>query len=204
MTLTEEVAKIKLEYLRNEIEHKAIYRCRPGETIPGKIANTRYIWQFYLRRCLYDPRFVFTAAELLVDRLPSRYFQVAACEDAGVTLGLAMASILGTPMLSVKKERKVYGLYNFTEGPIVGLPILLVDDLAGSHDTLRKASRTLQLFNLPVAKEYVTLINKTQGTHDSYLKDRELINLFTCDDFAMTWDAYLAKYQREPRFGQHY
>jgi orotate phosphoribosyltransferase len=198
------VRGIKREYLRDAIEHKAIYRCKPGTTIPGKIANTKYIWQFYLRRCLYDPKFVITAAELLCEQLSDTNVQVGACEDAGVTLGMAMSQVLGRPMISIKKERKVYGLHNWSEGPVLDLPILLVDDLAGSQTTLRRSKEILTAFNIPVAQEYACLINKTQGTHDAYLNGYRLISLFTCDDFAMSWDEYIQKHKREPKFGSHF
>ena len=194
----------QLEYMRKEIEQRAVYRCKPGTSIPGKAPNKTYGWQFYLRRVMFDPRFIMTAASILVDRLPDRHVQIGACEDAGVPLGLAMASILGTPMLSIKKSRKVYGLLNFTEGRALGLPILLVDDLAGSQNTLRNAEKLLTAFGLPVAKQYVTLINKTRGTHDAYLNERQLISLFNCDDFAMSWKEYVEKFGREPDFGAYY
>ena len=196
----------KLEYLRKEIEDNAIYRVAPnGNRLPAKQPNLTYTWQFYLRRCMFDPKFIATAAELLVEKLPSTDIQIAACEDAGVPLGAAMAAVLGTPMISVKKTRKVYGLLNFTEGKITGKPILLVDDLAGSQGTLKVAAKTLEAFNLIVAKQYATLIDKTQGTHpESYLPDRQLISLFTCNDFALPWSAYVEKYGRNPDFGLHY
>jgi len=194
----------KLEYLRSEIDHKAIYRCRPGETLPAKQPNYRYTWQFYLRRVLFDPDFVITAAEMLVDILPSRDVQIGACEDAGVPLGLALAAQLGSPMITIKKSRKAYGLLNFTEGRFTGKPILLVDDLAGSQTTLRTAARTLMAFNIPVAAHYVTLLNKTKESHDAYLKNKHLISLFTCEDFALTWEDYCLRYGREPDFGAYY
>ena len=196
----------KWEYLRNEIEHRAVYRVAPnGRKIPGKKPNTSYGWQIYLRRCMFDPKFVFTAAELLVNKLPDKNVQIGACEDAGVPLGLAMATILGTPMISLKKARKVYGLLNFTEGRTTGQPILLVDDVAGSQNTLKTAAKTLEAFNLPLADQYCTLINKTQATHpDAYVKQKELISLFTCEDFAMGWKAYVEKFKREPDFGPYY
>lgn len=196
----------KWEYLRNEIEHNAVYRVAPnGRRIPGKAANTYYTWQIYLRRCMFDPKFVLTAAELLVDKLPDKNVQIGACEDAGVPLGLAMATILGTPMISLKKARKVYGLLNFTEGKATGKPILLVDDVAGSQNTLKAAARTLTAFNLPVADQYVALINKTVATHpENYVKQKELISLFTCEDFAMSWNDYVKKFNREPDFGPYY
>ena len=196
----------RMEYLRNEIEHNAVYRVAPGgRSIPGKAPGTYYTWQIYLRRCMFDPKFVFTAAELLVERLPDRNVQIGACEDAGVPLGLAMASILGTPMISVKKARKVYGLLNFTEGRVTGQPILLVDDVAGSQATLKNCVRILQAFKLPVADQYVTLMNKTIATHpENYVGGKELISLFTLDDFAMSWTDYVKKFKCEPQFGPHY
>ena len=204
--LNQAMYDMKYEYLRNEIEHRAVYRVAPGgHKIPGKRPNASYSWQIYLRRCMFDPKFVFTAAELLVAKLPTTDVQIGACEDAGVPLGLAMATILGTPMISLKKTRKVYGLLNFTEGRATGKPILLVDDLAGSQNTLKTCVKTLEAFNLPVADQYATLINKTESAHPSaYLNNKELISLFTCDDFAMSWTAYVKKFKRDPDFGAYY
>jgi hypothetical protein len=199
-----EQAAEKIRYLQHEIEHKAIYRCRPGQFIPAKQANSSYSWQFYLRRVLFDPKFVMTAAELLVDMLPEKDVQFCACEDAGVPLGLAMSSIIERPLLTVKKTRKSYGLLNFTEGPYIAKPIVLVDDLAGSQTTLRTAASTLTAFNLPLSKFYVTLLNKTRDSHDAYLKNKGLISLFTCEDFALTWDEYRSRYQQDPAFGAYF
>jgi hypothetical protein len=48
-------------------------------------------------------------------------------------------------------------------------------------------------------------VNKTQGTHaENYLGDSKLVSLFTCEDFAMSWAAYLEKYNRDPAFGPTY
>jgi len=195
----------KLEYLRNEIEHKGIFRVRPeGRKLPSKSLEGLYTWQFYLRRCMFDPTFISIAAELLLKKLPSQDIQIAACEDAGVPLGIAMSNMLGTPMLSVKKSPKTYGLLNFTEGTLTGKPLLLVDDLAGSQNTLRSADSRLTAAGLTTADFYVALVNKTQHTHDAYLPDKQLISLLTCDDFAMSWGEYVKKYGREPDFGKFY
>ena len=194
----------KLEYLRNEIEHRGIYRCEPGTRIPAKAKDKYYTWQFYLRRCMYDPKFTAAAADLLVELLSNRDVQVGACEDAGVVLGMAIAERLGNPMFSIKKKPKAYGLMNRLEGPITGEPILLVDDLAGSQVTLRSSRQMLTTLGLTVADEYVTLINKTTGTHDAYLDDMNLISLFTCDDFKLTWADYVAEYNTKPMFGLCY
>jgi len=194
------------EFLRSEVEHKGIFRVPPnGRNLPAKAPNKSYSWQFYLRRCLFDPKFVLGSAELLVGMLPDKNIQIGACEDAGVPLGLAMSAILGTPMISVKKTRKVYGLLNFTEGVATGKPIVLVDDLAGSQDTLKKSVNILHAFGLPTADFYVALVNKTQGTHkNNYVGEKELISLFTCDDFAMSWAEYVDKFNKKPEFGAYF
>jgi len=194
----------KKEYLRNEIEHRGIYRCEPGTRIPAKAKDKYYTWQFYLRRCMYDPKFINAAADELVTLLTTPAVQVGACEDAGVVLGMAIADRLGTPMFSIKKQPKAYGLQNRLEGRIIGLPVLLVDDLAGSQVTLRSSRQMLTNMGLPIAKEYVTLINKTTGTHDAYLDDMKLVSLFTCDDFKLTWADYVAEYNTKPDFGLCY
>lgn len=193
----------KLEYLRMSIEHNGIYRCKPGECIPGKAPASAYTWQFYLRRCLFDPLFVFTAAELLIKGLKDTDVQIGACEDAGVPLGLAMSMVLGRPMISIKKSRKAYGLANFTEGQVIGRPVVLVDDLAGSQTTLQQARTTLRAFNIPIAGEYAVLVDKTKATHQTYLRDMALLTLFTCEDFALTWDEYENAYGQPPVFDSY-
>ncbi len=192
------------EYLRTEIEHRGIYRCEPGTRIPAKAKDKYYTWQFYLRRCMYDPKFTNAAADLLVLLLSSHDVQVGACEDAGIVLGMAIAERLGTPMFSIKKQPKAYGLQNKLEGRLTGQPVLLVDDLAGSQATLRSSRQMLTMMNVTMATEYVTLINKTTGTHDAYLDDMKLISLFSCDDFKLTWADYVTEYNKRPEFGLCY
>jgi orotate phosphoribosyltransferase len=192
----------KWQYLRAEIEHKGIYRTS-GRMIPAKAPNLGYTWQFYLRRCLFNPMFALTAAELLVAELPDKDIQIAACEDAGVPLGLAMAAVLGSPMLSVKKERKPYGLLNFTEGRVTGKPLLLVDDLAGSQRTLMNAMGVLNAFKLPIANEYVALVNKSEHP-TNLIEGKQLLCLFTSNEFSLTWQEYVDKYNQEPDFGRAY
>jgi orotate phosphoribosyltransferase len=195
----------KREYLRTEIEHRGIYRCEPGTYIPSKAMAKFYTWQFYLRRCLYDSKFTDSAADMLVELLSNRDVQVGACEDAGVVLGMAIAARLGTPMFSIKKTPKAYGLQNKLEGRLTGQPVLLVDDLAGSQATLRSSRQMLTMMNITVANEYVTLINKTTGTHaDAYPDGMRLVSLFTCDDFKLTWADYVTEYNKKPEFGVCY
>lgn len=198
--------EVKFEYLRSEIDHKAIYRVAPnGRKLLAKGPGAYYTWQIYLRRCMFDPKFVYTAADLLLKEMPEGRFQFAAVEDAGVALAQALGTLSGRPWISVKKQRKAYGLHNWTEGRVTGDPLVLVDDLAGSQASLRTARSVLQAFKLEVAPYYAAIINKTQGTHQTnYLNDFKLISLFECEDFAMSWNAYRDRYRCDPDFGPHY
>lgn len=195
---------LRREYLRRRIDHHGIYRVAPGaQRLLGKAPGTYYTWQFYLRRCLYDPVFVTAAAQCLVEQLPTTQVQFAGVEDAGVVLAAALGAATGTPWLTVKKQRKVYGLHNWTEGTPTGLPIVLVDDLAGSQRSLKTAAQTCTALGLQLADFYVTLVNKTANGHSSsYLENTRLISLFTCADFAMTWQDYTAAYGQPPEFGR--
>ena len=198
--------ELKRDYLKNKIEHSGIYRVKPGTiNLIGKAPNTYYTWQLYLRRCLFEPKFVYTAADLLLSQLPNVPRQFAAVEDAGLPLAQALATLSGSNWISVKKQRKQYGLLNWTEGVVNGAPLVLVDDLAGSQASLKNARYVLEAFKLNVAPYYMTLMNKTKGTHHSnYLDDIKLVSLFTCDDFAMSWQEYIDRYRCEPDFGRIY
>jgi orotate phosphoribosyltransferase len=188
------------ETLRLKIDHQGIYRCLPGSHLPGKAPGAQYSWQFYLRRVMYDPVFIGNAAQLLADQLDLKGKQLGACEDAGVPIACAISLLTGTPMLSIKKTRKAYGLLNYIEGPITGDPVILIDDLAGSQKSLMNAQSILNAFKIPVASQYATLVNKTVGTHNTYLKG-DLKSLFTCEDFNLSYESYYKCYGRAPEFG---
>lgn len=195
----------RLEYCRDHIDRNSIYRCVPGQFIPGKAPNTKYTWQFYLRRSMFDPQFMKYAVELLIEKLgPLENVQFGACEDAGVPLAQALSLKTNIPMFTIKKDRKKYGLLNFTEGIIYDKPVILVDDLAGSQKTFRDAKVLLQAFGLHCDSRYVALVNKTQGTHQTYLEGMRLVHLFTCEDFHMSYQVFTHKYGIEPSFKRQF
>lgn len=204
--MTADERTLRREYLRRCIDQRGIYRVRPTEPrLLGKAPGTVYSWQFYLRRCLFDPVFLTACVHELAASIPTAEVQFAGVEDAGVVLAAALGHHYRQPWLSVKKQRKVYGLHNWLEGRITGLPIVLVDDLAGSQRSLKTAAQTLTALRLPLADFYVTVVNKTRGTHAAnYLEDHRLISVFNCDDFALTYDEYCAEYGVEPNFGPVY
>lgn len=193
-----------MEELKHAIEHHGIYRCGPHQlfpALPGKSPNAWYQWQFYLRRVLLNPRHSRTAAKHLLDGFDVSNVQFAACEDAGVPLGYALADLTGLNLFTIKKTRKAYGLLNFTEGLVEDRPVILVDDVAGSTSTLKKAQALLKHFNLPTIA-YFTLVNKNVSGHSEAYLDVPMVSCFTAEQFALTYDEYVHAYGREPAFGR--
>jgi orotate phosphoribosyltransferase len=196
------MAADEFERCRLEIEHRGIYRCPPGASIPAKFGGQPYHWCFYLRRCLFDQAFVTSVARQLLERQSLDGYQIGACEAAGVPIAIALAQASGRPMFTVKKEPKAYALRNRTEGRIADMPVVLVDDLAGSQSTLRIAERFLTTSGLEVAPFYMAIVHKTQHTHTGNLLQRRLVSLYDCGHFTLHWQVYAAKHGRDPDFGR--
>jgi orotate phosphoribosyltransferase len=201
-------------YCRDFIEHSGIYRCKPGDNLPAKNPTKRYTWQFYLRRCLFDAKFANAIGTLLWERIADKEpFQLGACEAAGVPVATAIQVLAfqngrEIPIISIKKERKAYGLLNWTEGPLnTSLPVLLVDDLAASQQTLKKAAQLILDNKLKLHKNYICIVDKRgpncEGHSDAYIPNLELISLFNTGDFSLGWYEYRTKYDRESMFGPY-
>lgn len=193
-----------MEALREAIEHNAIYRVAPGgQSLPGKAPNAWYKWQFYLRRVLLNPSLCSIAAQHLAQQLRNTVdltnCQLAACEDAGVLIGYALAQETGLNLFTVKKSRKSYGLLNFTEGIVQDKPVILVDDVAGSTSTLKSAQRLLKHFNVPTVA-YAVVINKDVAVHTSAYLDVPLVSCFDASMFNLTWQQYVDAHGKPPSY----
>jgi orotate phosphoribosyltransferase len=113
---------------------------------------------------------------------------------------------LDIPIFTIKKEPKAYGLRNWIEGPVaVNLPVLLVDDLAGSQSTLLNAQDLVARAGLQLHDRYFCLVDKRGKKvepHPVYLPNAKLLTLFSSDDFHLSWSSYVDKYGKDPSFGK--
>lgn len=204
----------KLEYCRLHINDCSIYRVTPGNTpLPGKAPGTHYTWQFYLRRSLFDPTVARYIGDLFWDMYEGIFrqspFQIGACEDAGVPVACAiqagaMARNIKINVFTVKKSAKAYGLMNMTEGiPMPELPVMLVDDLAGSQQTLKNAYRLLcEIYNMKIYKDHFVIVDKDIGTHrQAYMTESECVSLFRASDFDLNYNDYVESTGYYPQFG---
>jgi outer membrane protein assembly factor BamB/orotate phosphoribosyltransferase len=136
------------ELLFSAIHERGILRGNQQRLIAPDGASNR--WLIDIRRLLMEPRFLDAAAELFweeCDRfLP---FQVGAIETAGIPLLSAIlmkSASRGTPVngFVVKKERKTYGTGEAINGELTDAPILFVDDILNSGNSLEKARSVLE------------------------------------------------------------
>jgi orotate phosphoribosyltransferase len=102
---------------------------------------------------------------------------------------------------SIRKERKNYGLFNIIEGNVKkNVPILLMDDLCNSTQSLQKAFHIVisELKETPFPATF-TIVNKTKDNSNEKLVPEFLrsLSLFNLTDFNMSYDDYIqAKAER--------
>ena len=161
LELKEKLHSAAVKYFAENAIHKVL----PGQPkLLGKAPGSRYSWQIYARKALFNPEFSeimsILALDLIAREVGHFNFQMAGLETAAVPVMCSIqahARVRGVNInvVSVRKNRKDYGLYNWIEGSLNNKPVLLVDDICNSTESLRTAMNVL-------AKEYNT--NFISGT----------------------------------------
>ena len=172
-----------------------------NNVMPGKIPGTIYTWIFYLRRGLFNHEFLSAVSQMFFYKIEKEIghfnFQIAGLETASTPM-LAAFPIIGRMFeknlnsFSIRKERKEYGLRNWVEGIPNNLPVLLIDDLCNSSNSLYLAKNILENEKLPILNKAFVLVNKTNhidNNTDKYIdSDMEMISLFNLSDFGLYYD----------------
>jgi orotate phosphoribosyltransferase len=196
------------QWLRAYIEYNCIYRVPyDEEPLPGKEPDVRYTWQFYLRRGLFNNRFLGTVGSLFWEQFKDLYaeepFQIMGLETGSTPLivGIVMtAPFYGIDVnaVSIRAERKKYGLKNRFEGVInYHLPVMIVDDMCNSKTTLLRAMKYCVDEGLHIYKYGFAIVNKdvdgTHSDHDKYIGEGyEIKSLFNISEFILDHEDYLA------------
>lgn len=206
MILTSDDYNAKWLFVRNYINEFCIYRVKPGEPkLPGKLPNTWYAWQFYMRRGLFNAEFLSAISEMFLHKvyedLQTFDFQITGLETASTPL------LAGIPLIaakhgidinafSIRKNRKEYGLLNWIEGRVNEKPIMLIDDLCSSTASLRTAHSILTKLNLTKILDRAfcivnkkNVLNRNEPATDIYLtKQIKIFYLYSLDDFNLTYN----------------
>ena len=207
MTFTEDEINEMRTYLFNFINDNCIERRPPGDrnfvlmTHDGNL----YDWQFYLRRMLFNSRYLTYTGMLFWTRYADEFkqypFQIAGLETGSTPLivGLAMTAPsfgVNVNAFSIRKDRKRYGLYNRMEGIVTNDPIMLVDDMCNSKNTMLIAKRYCEEEELPIYHKAFSVVNKNILETDSKNYDKhigpslQVDSLFYIDEFDLSYIQY--------------
>jgi orotate phosphoribosyltransferase len=217
MILSYEQRQQHWDWCREYIDRECIYRVDDSHPpIPDKVGGT-YVWQFYLRRAMFNPHFAHRIGLLFWDHFLPIYeqqpFQVAACEPSGPPIGSAIqaaATRLDLPLnlFLVRREHKSFGTDNWFDGRVLPeLPVLIVDDIAASSPFMLNASVRIQVkLGLPLHRNYFTVLNKVgrgfrkQAQHTENYLDGQLISLFTVNNFCCDVEQFRDRYGEGPKW----
>jgi orotate phosphoribosyltransferase len=206
------------EWCREFIDRQAIWRATPEQPgIPGKAKGSTYTWQFYLRRATFNPKFAARLGALFWEHFLASHqrqpFQICACHPSGPPIAMAIVAAAQPLGISVnaflaRREPKSFGFDNWFDGRVeLGLPVLLVDDLAASAPFLLRAAARVQFkLGLPLHRSYFTIVNKVgrgfskQAQHTENLLDNQLISLFNMNNFARTVEDFKQRYGEAPKW----
>jgi orotate phosphoribosyltransferase len=157
---------------------------------PSGRANT---WLIDMRRVLTNAQLLDAAADLFWELIgPDEPFQVGGMETASIPL---VAAILvksvarGKPIngFIVRKERKTHGAGNTIEGRLTDEPIIIVDDILNSGQSMEKTRAILEAYGRDIAQVFV-LIDYQSGRGLAWLGDNGLKAkaLFTLRDLGLS------------------
>lgn len=208
MYVTDEIYEKSFDACQKYINDVCIWRSKNGEKIPSKAPGHYYSWQFYLRRGFFNVSFMNTFTNLFVYHIEREVghfdFQITGMETGATPLVSALTIFCKGKFnieingFSVRKERKQYGLRNHIEGIIApNTPILIVDDMCNSAQTVSKCYDVIQKLGHPLLDVVFTAVNKTNSfdeqkmKNDKYFQNLGIENVkfiapFTLDDFNLT------------------
>lgn len=191
------------EWVKDFIDKHCLYRVPKGHPpLVGKAPNTFYTWQFYLRRGLFNHEFLYKTSKMFLHLCEKEFgsfqFQICGMETASTPMlaGIPLVAReygLDINAFSVRKNRKDYGLRNWFEGRINDKPIMMIDDLCNSTESLGKTLEILlrnNLFN--VLDRSFAIVNKVKkedaGVDNDHALPEEIkvLYFYSLDDFDLT------------------
>ncbi len=149
------------EVVSSAIRERAIVRGENQRLISPKGGNNS--WLIDMRRLFMDAKLLDTIAELFwekcADAMP---FQVGGMEVAAIPLVSAIlirAVARGTPVngFIVRKERKTHGTGGLIEGTLTDAPIVIVDDILNSGNSMEKVRVVLEAEKKTIGLAFVLI-----------------------------------------------
>ncbi|CAB5221371.1 PyrE Orotate phosphoribosyltransferase [uncultured Caudovirales phage] len=210
MNITEQEHNQMYDSLRDYINEVCIIRRPTGNkdfVLKSTVAGQNYEWQFYMRRGLMNPMFLRYVSLLFWEKYAEQWhkekFQIAGLETGSTPLivGLALHAHLfdvDISAFSIRKDRKKYGMLNRFEGLVeLNTPVMLVDDLCNSKNTLQIAKKYCEEEGHTLYHTAFTVVNKNilptdSSSYDKYIgSELKVDSLFHHDDFELMYEDYI-------------
>lgn len=149
-------------------------------------------WLFDFRALILQPHWMNRYAEIFWERYATKYpFQVGGMETAGIPLvaAIVMKGVeRGTPVngFFIRKSRKRQGLLKTIEGTLTDDPIIFVDDLVNSGQTLNRQMDILSSAGKKMTDAFVLLAFRDRSAYPfADAHGVTLASLFTLTDFSI-------------------
>lgn len=177
--------------LKQAIREYVLKRREDGVHIISKEAEgATSEWLFDFRALMLQPKWLNRYAEIFWERYESQYpFQAAGMETAGIALvaAIVMKGVeRGTPVngFFIRKSRKRQGLMKMIEGTVTNDPIILVDDLINSGQTINKQIEIISSIGKITSDVFILLRYRDHGAYQ-FINEKKIIlsSLFTLEDF---------------------
>lgn len=189
---TRTTANSAYEDFRTAIAQFALVRAQDAVIVASERTGARDQWIFDFRAFILQPTWLDRYAEIFWEQYGSRLpFQVGGLETAGIPLvaAIVMKSVeRGTPVngFYLRKSRKRQGLMKNLEGTLTDEPIVFVDDLINSGQSMNKQIDILTGQGKTVSEAFVLLAFREKSAYDFFEKKKVAVSsLFTLTDFGI-------------------
>lgn len=176
------------QFILNGIVNRCIEETKMGDFMYGATPGSRYVWQYYMSRILYDRYYQYDIArefhKLVFNNVGHWNFQIAGQDNSSIPLLASLPILLDNyydveiNAFMIRRKRKSFGIHNWTEGLYNDKPVLLIDDLCNSTNGYLHGYRVCKnVLGLEVMPYIFAVVNKhgpkkwqEQAEKDKYLK----------------------------------
>jgi len=204
MILKEDEVQSMWDWARHFINYNCIWRAdEKTPKIPGKEEGSWLTWDLHLKNCLLNAEFSSVISQLMLHKIYEEYgsfdFQLAGMQAGSLPLLTSIPLVakqngIDVNSFSIKKQRNNYGLYNYLEGLVNNKPVLLIDDICNTTQTLRNCVNILvgvgckHILNKPFVLINNTKINLDdyEASPENYLpNEMSVVGLYSLNDFTL-------------------
>ena len=205
--------QIKKE-LYDYIDTKCIFRCDPqiryvdgiekGQIPTKHPSKNHIIYQFYLRNLTHNPIMLTHVSAIFLDDLLTKiknkeensHFQLCGLTTGSISLmtAIQMCALklnINVNAFTIRKERKSYGLFNLIDGMPTEAPVIVVDDLINSGNSVSKCLDICRYeFGLIPSKNTYSIIKMESNINKFNYNDNliSINSIFTKDEFDYAYD----------------